>query len=79
MSIESWKSELNGLKSQLSALRMWKSDAMKNLSDIIAAQSDPARKRDYREQKKNKKEEWDSKINYMKNQIETHKRNKPQR
>jgi|GEM_PF-3329867 chromosome segregation ATPase len=79
MSLESWKNQMASLKQQLQTLKNYKSDAMKQLDSIIAAQSNAATKRDYRERKKSKKEEWDSKITYLKSQIDSLKRSKPQR
>jgi hypothetical protein len=78
-SIESWKNQMAYLKEQLSTLKMYKANAMKHYSEIIAAQSNRETKANYRAQKASKKQEWDSKIQYQKQQIATLKANKPSR
>ena len=78
-SIEDWKRQMENMKGQLGVLKMYKSNAMKQLSDVIAAQTDKAAKARYREQKVSKQAEWDSKINHIKQQIATLKSSKPSR
>jgi hypothetical protein len=79
MSYESWKKSLASTKDQLRVIKMHRSDALKNLSDIIAAQTNSKVKADYRQRKAEKKKEWDSKIEYQKQYVDNLRNSKPAR
>jgi hypothetical protein len=78
-SLESWKRNLESAKDQLRVLKMQRSDILKGLSNTIAAQTNKETKARYRQQKADKKKDWDQRIEQQKKYIDSLKNQKPKK
>lgn len=75
--LDSWRRQLESHKNFLKVLKNSKAGALKGIDESIRNSRDPANKKRYREDKKSKKDHWDSQIRQQKGVIESHKFYKP--